>query len=443
MLQERLKPLLAKYKRYSKEGIWILVGQLMAIMGSFASVKLLTGYLPPNEYGNLFLSLTIVTFGAQIFFGPINQSSLRFFSPSVQANQFKLFNQTTKFYYKRAIMVIAAILAIGLFLVCVLHLDEKWLYLLFLTSIYAVLNGINRNLDQIQNAARQRVTVAWHNGITSWFKVLFAYLFILIFQANAVTVMCGFILSHTVVYASQYYFFKTKIKTRLVLEDLGHDDNDKKKLRVKFKDYGWPFAVWGLFTWLQQSSDRWVLKYFHGEESIAFFMVIYQLGYKPAIVGSKTLTKFLAPIFFEKAGDASDESRNKRVSALNLKVILFALAITFIGFLFTLFFYERIFEIIVDERYWKYAYMLPYMVLAGGLFTATQLSNLSIMSKLATKQLLIPIIATSIGCVCLYALLSRAYSVEGIVYSYLIFTVFQFAWIMYIKLNLKIDKKID
>lgn len=436
----KIKSVIAKFKRYSKEGIWILVGQVMAITGSIASVKLLTAYLPPLEYGNLFLSLTIVTFGSQFLFGPIIQSSMRMFQPSVEMNRFALFVKTTKYFFKNSVIIFSFLIAIAIGYIVLFEESVQWIALLLLAGIYALLNAFNVNLDQIQNAARERVVVAWHSGLSSWVKVLLAYAFMNLYGFNAIVVMISYIISHTVVFLSQNYFFQIKIKHNLLQNDIGYSEHDKLKLRKKFKDYGKPFILWGLFAWLQQASDRWILKFYHGEEAIAFFMVIYQLGYKPATIGSKILTKFLAPILFEKAGDATDEARNKRVSVINLKVILFALFVAFIGFLFTLFSYDWIFELFVDERYWKYAYMLPYMVLAGGFFTATQLSNLSIMSRMASNKLLVPTIVSSIGCVGLYAILSRVYSVEGIVYSYLIFSIIQFAWIMIIKLRMNNDK---
>ena len=56
-----LAPGLERIRRLSKEGAWIVLGQVTAVLGSLASVRLLTELLDPAAYGELALGMTVAT----------------------------------------------------------------------------------------------------------------------------------------------------------------------------------------------------------------------------------------------------------------------------------------------------------------------------------------------------------------------------------------------
>lgn len=45
--------------------------------------------------------------------------------------------------------------------------------------------------------------------------------------------------------------------------------------------FSWPFSVWGVFTWAQQSSDRWALQVYASTADVEMSAVLFQLGYTP------------------------------------------------------------------------------------------------------------------------------------------------------------------
>jgi hypothetical protein len=60
--------------RAGKELIWVIIGQVVALSGGIVGIRLLTGHLGPEAYGELALGTTIAGFLGQILFGPLGQS---------------------------------------------------------------------------------------------------------------------------------------------------------------------------------------------------------------------------------------------------------------------------------------------------------------------------------------------------------------------------------
>ena len=73
-----------RFRRLSKEGFWIVLGQVMAVLGSLVGVRLLTELLDPAAYGELALGMTLATLVNQTVLGPLGNGVTRFYSPAVE-----------------------------------------------------------------------------------------------------------------------------------------------------------------------------------------------------------------------------------------------------------------------------------------------------------------------------------------------------------------------
>ena len=69
-----------KIFRLIKEGGWIISGQMATITGALVSVRMLTEYLSPDQYGHFALGLSIAVMVNQLIFGGISNGIGRYFS---------------------------------------------------------------------------------------------------------------------------------------------------------------------------------------------------------------------------------------------------------------------------------------------------------------------------------------------------------------------------
>lgn len=70
----------SRFRRLTKEGSWIVIGQIAAIAGALVLVCVLTEYLGPEQYGQLALGLVIAGLVNQVVMGGITSGIGRFYS---------------------------------------------------------------------------------------------------------------------------------------------------------------------------------------------------------------------------------------------------------------------------------------------------------------------------------------------------------------------------
>jgi O-antigen/teichoic acid export membrane protein len=415
----------SRFKRLSKEGAWIIGGQIATVIGSFFLVRALTEYLDPVDYGKLALGLTVAGFVNQLIMGGISNGITRFYSIAIEKND--LFGYISS---SKVIMFYATILVIivGVSIIFVLKIidNKQWISISIAALFYSLFSAYNGVISGIQNSARQRKTVAIHGIMDVWLKIALAILVMLIFGKTSTSVVWGYTISIFIVTLSQLYFINKLIKS---------ENSKRSKVNEKWikqiLDYSWPFILWGVFNWVQQSAGRWSLELYLNTEDVGYFSLLTQIGSSPIQVLVGLTMSFLMPIVFTRAGDGSDINRNKDAWKILKLFGLCILSLTLLVFLFALGFHKFIFQILVSKKYWAVSYLLPWTVLAGGassiaLIIATQMHALKKTANLAISQIggsMVGIIAT-FPLVKYFGMIGAIYS--SIIYSisYLILTIY-------------------
>ena len=409
-----------RLRRLSKEGSWIVLGQAAAILGSLAGVRLLTELLDPAAYGELALGLTVAALINQTVLGPLANGVTRFYAPALEQGGLggyllavrRLVLAATALIFLIVAIAVAGLLGAG---------HAQWIGIATAALAFATLSGYNAILNGIQNAARQRAVVALHQGIESWLRFLVAAGLILWLGASSALAMTGYALAVVMVLGSQYVFFR-----RIVA---GHDAAPQTgSWQRQVWGYSWPISAFGAFTWVQLASDRWALELFTTTAEVGTYAALFQLGYYPMSMASTMAMQFLAPIFYQRAGDASDSRRNADVNRLSWNLTGISLGATAAAFLLALLLHRQIFRIFVASEYAAVSHLLPWMLLAGGIFAAGQAIALNLMSQMRTRAMMAAKIATALVGVVLN--LAGAYwlGTTGIVFAGVLFSVLYFAW---------------
>ncbi len=413
-------PGLQRFRRLSKEGAWIVLGQATAIVGALASVRLLTELLDPAAYGELALGLTLASLVNQTVLGPLANGITRFYAPAQERGDLASYLSAVRGLVLAATAVIAImILLAGAALL--LAGQMQWIAIASAALIFAGLSGYNAILSGIQNAARQRAIVALHQGIESWARFLLAAALLLWLGATSAVAMAGFALGVTLVLGSQYMFFRKII----------HGDGvvaDRSAWQQQIWKYSWPISIFGIFTWMQLASDRWALGLFATTQEVGLYAALFQLGYQPMSIAAGMVMQFLLPIFYQRAGDASDDRRNAGVNVLSWRLTGIALGLTGAVFFAALLFHAQIFRIFVAAEYASVSHLLPWMLLAGGVFAAGQTLALNLMSQMKTQIMIAPKLMTALLGVALNFAGAYWYGINGIVIAGLLFSLSYLVW---------------
>ena len=422
MLSQIITP---RFKRLAKEGTWIIVGKIAVVLGSLALVRVLTEFLTPVEYGQLALGLTLVALFGQVVFGGLSQGITRYYAVASEKRDLHGYLAASRrllLYGTGIAIAIGALVAVGTTSLGY----SQWFEVALAATLLAILSGYNSTLNGIQNAARQRAIVAMHSGLDAWLKIGLAVVLLCWLGTSSVAVMLGFAASAFFVSLSQLVFLRRTIKPMSVHSappKTGHWPAD-------IWAYSWPFSTWGVFTWMQQVSDRWALGIYGSTQDVGYYAVVFQLGYTPIALILGLVMTFLAPILFSRSGDARCDVRNQNVADIVWRITLVSLVVTAVAVLAAVILHAWLFSLLVAAEFRWISYLLPWVILAGGTFAAGQVLSLKLMSEMKAREMLIPKIMSSLIGIGLNMLGASIAGIEGIVLAMIVFSVIYLVWII-------------
>jgi O-antigen/teichoic acid export membrane protein len=365
--------------------LWLVTGALISVVGSLALVRVLTQYLSPSQYGELALALTVANLINQVVMCGLISGIGRFYSIAKDSDDLQEYLAQSFSLLRMAgivTLLVGAVLLTGV----VMTSHTEWAILVVSTIAFSVVSNYNGVFSDIQNAARNRPIVVLNSSLDTILKIAFVFLAAVMLGASGTIIILAYALSSIVVFLSN----KALLKYAISPQSLNKHTNVRtsRNWKAQIWTYAWPFSAWGIFTWAQQASDRWALQVFATTAEVGVFAVLFQLGYVPIIMLSGLLASFLTPIFFSRAGDASDETRNVSVQRINLLVTYTLLVLTALAFFITWAMHTLIFMMFVSPEFRGHSYLLPWFVLAGGLFSTGQMLVLKVLSEVRPRMLL-------------------------------------------------------
>lgn len=418
--------------RLAKEGSWIVVGQIASVLGALVLVRVLTEHLDPTQYGQLALGLTVAGLVNQVVMGGVTNGISRYYSIAAEKQDLPGYLSASRrlmLYATLMVLVIGLTLLGGLWFLGYSH----WMGLAAAALVFSVLSGYNSTLSGIQNAARQRAVAAFHSGLDAWLKILLA-LGVLLWLGNSSTaVVIGYGVSSLLVSSSQFFFLRQLVPYQSTL------GRESTQWASQMWTYSWPFSTWGVFTWMQQSSDRWALAAFATTRDVGQYAVLFQLGYTPILMAAGLAMNLFGPIIYQRSGDATDHTRNTEVHRLIWRITSFSILITLIGFVLALVFHAWIFGLLVASEYRSVSYLLPWVVLAGGLFAAGQILGVKLASELRSAGMLRVKIVTAVLGVLLNIYSASVSGLQGMVGALMAFSAIYFVWMAFLALRIPVD----
>lgn len=413
----------ARIHRLSTEGGWVVAGQVASVAGALMLVRVLTEYLEPAQYGELALGLTLAALVNQTIFGGITNGIGRYYSIAAEKQDLGSYLLATRYllaYASVSVLAFALILIAGLYWLGY----SQWIGLAVAAMMFSVLSAYNSVVGSIQNAARQRAVVAFHGGLDAWLKILLTVSALLWLGTSSTAVVIGYTCSSLLITVSQLFFLGRTIPERHA------SIPNHQRWMPQIWIYSWPFSTFGLFTWMHQISDRWALQAVATSNDVGQYAVLLQLGYTPIAVVSAMAASFLGPILYQRSGDATDPVRNASVQHLGWRLSQISVLASLLAFALTFTLHEQLFGLLVAADYRQSSWLLPWVVLAGGLFAAGQMLALKLMSEMKTSNMAIAKIFTALVGVLLNIFGATLAGVQGVVGALLVFSVTYFFWMV-------------
>jgi len=408
--------------KIAREGLWVSIGQFSSVIGTLFGLRILTELLSPTLFGEFTLGLTIAFFSTQIIFGPKANGIVRYYAIAQKEGKMQSYVHSINEILYRA----AALTAIlGSIVVCVLVAmqQHKWAVIVASATAVAICSGYSSVYSVLLNASRRRSLVAAHQGTEPWVKLACAFGATLLLGPHAASPLIGYAIGHAISIT-----YLQRATRRLHSECLSPTEGERN-WTMDIKAFSVPFMMFAIFTWANISSDRWALQHFAGANEVGLYAAAFMLGYSPMIIVSSMLVQLVTPIVYQTIGISSCSSSvlvAKRQCDVLSNVIL---ALTSIGFFVTYLLHQSIFKIFIAEQYQSASYLIPWMILSGGIFAAGEAMAIFLNTTMKTKLQIAPKIVTALVGIGLNLYAAYLFGARGVTFSLLLFSFLYYIWI--------------
>src|ERR1039457_6917326 len=149
---------------------WAAIGQVLALTGNVALVKVFVARLGPAGYGDLSIAVSISAAFSLFIYGPLGNSALRYSSQYGVRNQSHL-APIVLWSFHRSLLIVTGILTV----ICVLAgnlFNTAWGSLLAASVIFAQASGLCAGISSICNGRQEHIKVALFRGIDPWARFI-------------------------------------------------------------------------------------------------------------------------------------------------------------------------------------------------------------------------------------------------------------------------------
>jgi len=425
------KVLSTRYLKIGREFVWVGIGQAASVIGSLVGLKVLTKMLGASEFGVLTLALTAPLLLGNFFFAGPGQAVMRFFSASLEAKQpCELMQAAWKTMWQRTVILVGLVVCVAILMW--LTGQSQWWSMSAAALVYGGFTAFSTILDGMQNAVRQRAVVAWHAGLSQWLRLLFAVVLFLMLGASAAVAMWGYAIASIIVFSSQYWQYQRYRHHKLLTQAADHPDRITDWVR-RINVYSWPFSVFGIFAWLQSSSERWGLGIIVNTAAAGQYAALAQIGLASMAILSNYLIQMAAPVLYSRAGDGRDHSRRAQADRINMMLLLAMFIVTLVILVGAGLFHREIFSILVAEDFRDVSALLPVAVLAGGLLGCGQVASFIVLTGTESHPLIIPKSATAIVTALAVLVGANLAGISGVIWANVAGAVFYLVLIFIVK----------
>lgn len=427
-MKELLEKIFHKYfyhKKIIKEFFWVLIGNIANIIGIMAVIKIMSYFLTTKEYGLYYLGISVTVFANQIFFGPFGNGFTRYFLISQKNNDFASFLSSTFRLLNKLTYVIISTAVIFFILLYFFYGIGNFIFFISL-FIIAIFSGYTSIIYSYFNINRQRRIIAYYQIFDALIKIIFVIISLSFFHKKTENVLISIAAASLLIFLHQFYYLNKKQKFKINIEYKSNYNWAKDIF-----NFSYPFAIWGIFSWLQISSDRWFLGYFRSSRDVAKYAIIFQLGYYPPSIIIGNVIQTITPLLYNKAGDGNNDVLLAESTNVTRKITLLSILITMAGFFLAIFFSSYLLRLLSNVKYVELSYLFPYMVISGGIFATAQILSIDFQSRMKIRQLLFIKIATSIFGVLFSGVAIYYFGLIGSVISSVVFSLSYLLSIIY------------
>jgi O-antigen/teichoic acid export membrane protein len=421
----------------------VVAGQAGVAVAGLGGLRLLTTLLSPDQFGRLILGVSLAMLVQQLTFGPLAVATLRHTGHAVDEKELGLLVGAVDRLLMQAFLAALAAAAVAATIVLLIGWTH-WASFGLLCLWFATASGVLNTRLAIDAAQRNRGWVSAMQVASETAKYLAAGAAVAILTSPdasaasatsatpatspaspASAAMAGFAVAATIFALIQ----------RRRARGSGGVSPGRAGWRAPLLRVARPLAATGALTWSQMASDRWALNAVLSTAHVGAYGVVYQIAVAPFTLLGAMVQQLAAPVVFRIAGSGTDP-RSVRASHT---YVLVAAAILLLGTAAAVAiawrFHEAIFGLLVGPGFAQYSYLLPLGVVVGGFLATGQVMSMTVLSRDAAQQLVLPKAVTAVLGLVLNVLGAVFFGVVGVLWANVVFSLVFLVWLSLIALG--------
>jgi len=358
------------------DGAWVILGQVIAALGTLVGVRLLTEVLSREQFGLFVLSVGVVYLVQGMFCTPVLQAYLRFFPDFRAKDATRTLTATARrIVFRRMALLLVVGLAAGLVARTFFALSVAGIVLLNLYLAFEMWRSYETN---IFNAARKQRDFALLTGFDAWLKPLLAVALVSATQTGVEAVLGGFV-SGSILMVALALFIRKRSEDHAPAEP--PDENVARSIR----HFSRPLVPLSLVSWCTGNVDRYAIGMILGAGAAGPYAAAYGLVSRPFLMAGQIVEQILRQIYYEANTQGDRRLADKTFGIWLASVGLVGL----LGFLAILWLGDWIARLFLGAEFRDSVVVMPWIAAAYGLWSITQAAERRFYALYQTHRVLI------------------------------------------------------
>ncbi|ELH4236997.1 lipopolysaccharide biosynthesis protein [Vibrio fluvialis] len=387
----------------NKELLWTVFAQFLQMSSGVVLIKLLTSNLSLTSYGTFSLVMAASAFVLTVPFTALQQGFYRYRSTYIKKNKGEELYSSMIFGISALVVIYALISYVISF---VFFKNEIWHTQFFTIAFFVSTEVIKIYVRAIVNADRKRKLYSLAIITEFSTKLLFVFIYFNFPSINVLYIVLLYAISNTM---SIMVCMKGYISHLKYIPWSSFWNVWKKTLT-----FSAPLLIWAIFGWSRDSSLRWIIETKLGTSDVAIFSAITSIGVIFPLALQSLVSAYIIPILYQ-----SDEGNNREI--LDRKFRKFIRLLYVIGlfvFLILHFFSDVVINMIADEKYINYSWLLPWVFISYYLFCCAMINATTLLVDFNTKSLFYPNLLSGVVIPCVVFVAGEEFSLYYAVLSY-------------------------
>jgi O-antigen/teichoic acid export membrane protein len=335
--------------KITSEHVAVLLGRGIEAVGSLLFLKMLSTLADKSDVGTYMLASSYVAILLTVSFSAFDQGLLRNVTEYRKQSTLATRYSSMLISYLFLSFIVSGVCSVALYMFSI----GTALNAVFVPLCFWFMSEAIKNLNvTVANGSRARLLIAGASSVDYGFRL--ALLWVAYAIGSVTTPAILSVLAAAGLAASTIYLYSQ----RKLLSWFSWVDASSTLIdSIKFS---WPMIFWGIFGWLQNMSNRWMLSWFADMSMVAEYSVLVALGTFPVTILLGLVGTYIVPILYEKESGTAGSSREiVRRLALSLIPIggLLVLLVTL---------WHRDFTILLSgENYAAHSHVLPFIMAAA------------------------------------------------------------------------------